>query len=95
MTKFKKGDRVVVIKIKKIDDTYGYNQNYPKIGWEGIIEEYIEDWEEYVIEWDFSSGVPENVNGDLIKGWMIKKIVKKIKQYGIVNFLKGIEKCQK
>lgn len=77
ITKFKTGDRVIVIRnIPKTaferDNSFGTRTDYPIIGLTGILERRFSfDSNQWVINWDISH---EEAGGDLIYEWMMKKI---------------------
>ena len=79
-SRFKLGDRVIVTRIEPKANEGGFGEvDYPKLGWTGTLtEEYNGFMEngntlEWIIDWD-AGYAPEG--GDLIKDWMIEKIVK-------------------
>jgi hypothetical protein len=90
--KFKKGDRVRVVK------EYSPWLPYALKGWTGTIvrlyaeKEYAISEEEYVISWDSGYNHGERI-GNLIKEHMIELIEKKkkiIKPFPIVKFMENI-----
>jgi hypothetical protein len=88
---FNAGDRVKVFRnVRKLPGEIDYrNPDYPKIGWEGILEVNCgHTWnmpDEWSIKWINAEAKVQD--GNLVHEWMLKPIEKSIKQYGIVKFL--------
>jgi len=78
-SEFKIYDKVIVTRVKPGPEEQRYNSNYPKLGWTGTLGNKFNSYSphpgntSWEIKWDkgFNSR-----NGDLIREWMIEKIVK-------------------